>query len=98
MIIARQAVVVVHGIGEQVPLETLRSFVGTKGPTSTHVRPRSRHRGGVAAEAARVFSEPSPVPQSCRDRIYMARWIHDRELLLDEAASGIAAEDRFPLS
>lgn len=94
MKVLRQAVVVVHGIGEQVPLETIRSFVGTAGPSPSV--PPGTPDGGVAADQARVFSEPSPASLRCNDRIYVARWIHDRLKLNDPAETGMDEDERIP--
>lgn len=69
-VLSRHAVVIIHGIGEQVPLETVRRFVGRR-----TVRAREHHEDvGVASDADRVFSEPSPIGGRTDDRAYLVTW------------------------
>ena len=71
-VLSHQAVVIVHGIGEQVPLDTVRRFVGRR-----TVRAREHHEEvGVAGDEDRVFSEPSPVGTRADDRTYLVTWNH----------------------
>ena len=74
--LSRHAVVIIHGIGEQVPLETVRRFVGRR-----TVRAKLVHEDvGVVADADRVFSEPSPIGGRTDDRAYLVTWNHTDEL------------------
>lgn len=71
-VLSHQAVVIVHGIGEQVPLDTVRRFVGRR-----TVRAQEHHEEvGVAGDEDRVFSEPSPVGTRADDRTYLVTWNH----------------------
>jgi hypothetical protein len=83
-VLSRHAVVIIHGIGEQVPLETVRRFVGRR-----TVRAKLHHEDvGVATDADRVFSEPSPIGGRTDDRAYLVTWNHtdvaDRIRALDD--------------
>ena len=71
-VLSRHAVVIIHGIGEQVPLETVRRFVGR-----STVRAKLVHEDvGVVTDADRVFSEPSPIGGRTDDRAYLVTWNH----------------------
>jgi hypothetical protein len=73
----KQAVVLIHGIGEQMPMDTLRSFVGAVlGPGIRDVPVRTRALGGLAGltilahthywdagdEAGAQAAQPGPAP------------------------------------
>jgi hypothetical protein len=69
-VLGRHAVVIIHGIGEQAPLSTVRSFVGRRTPRSQG----EELRGGVVSREDRVFAEPSPVPSRTDDLVYSVTW------------------------
>ena len=94
-VLSRHAVVIIHGIGEQVPLETVRRFVGRR-----TVRAKLVHEDvGVVTDADRVFSEPSPIGGRTDDRAYLVTWNHtevaDRIRALDD---GWAPQERSAMT
>ena len=94
-VLSRHAVVIIHGIGEQIPLETVRQFVGRR-----TVRAKLVHEDvGVVTDADRVFSEPSPIGGRTDDRAYLVTWNHtevaDRIRGLDD---GWAPQERSAMT
>ncbi len=69
-VLGREAVVIIHGIGEQAPLSTVRGFVGRRTATSRG----EEARGGVADAGDAVFTEPSPVGARTDDLTYVVAW------------------------
>lgn len=69
-VLGREAVVIVHGIGEQAPLSTVRGFVGRRTVTSRG----QEARGGVADASDAVFTEPSPVGRRTDELTYVVVW------------------------
>lgn len=71
-VLGRHAVVIIHGIGEQAPLSTVRGFVGRRTPRSRG----EELKGGVVTDADAVFAEPSPVTARTDELIYSVTWNH----------------------
>jgi hypothetical protein len=69
-VLGREAVVIIHGIGEQAPLSTVRSFVGRR----TFLSRGQEVRGGVVSPDDRVFAEPSPAAARTDDLAYVVAW------------------------
>lgn len=81
-VLGREAVVIVHGIGEQAPLATVREFVGRRTVTSRG----QEARGGVADAHDAVFTEPSPVGVRTDELTYVVAW--NQERTIDEILAG----------
>ena len=69
-VLGREAVVIIHGIGEQAPLSTVRAFVGRRTVTSRG----QEARGGVVEPTDVVFTEPSPAATRTDDLTYVVAW------------------------
>lgn len=78
-VLGREAVVIIHGIGEQAPLSTVRGFVGRRTATSRG----QEARGGVVDAGDVVLTEPSPVRSRTDDLTYAVVW--DQSEAADEA-------------
>lgn len=98
-VLPRHAVIVVHGVGEQVPFSTVRSFVGRRTASVDDTGSAPTQMSGVAAATDRVFSEPSPVATRSDDRAYTVTWNHSAQVAdLTTWAEGRSPQERVAIT